>query len=64
MASMSSSNDSNNRGILKKIHPLDLWMITATGMLLVGYLSIRTRISNYVYVAKWLMEFLKSFFAN
>jgi hypothetical protein len=64
MASMSSSNESTNRGIWKKINRADVWMVAASGALLVGYLSIRTRISNYVYVAKWLMEFVKSFFGT
>jgi hypothetical protein len=61
MATMSSSNESNNRGIWKKISPIDVWMIVSTTMLLVAYLSIRTRISNYMYVARWIADFAKSF---
>jgi hypothetical protein len=63
MVAMSSSNESNNRGIRTKISPTDLWMIVATVTLLVGYLSIRSRISNYMYVARWITQFIGSFFS-
>jgi hypothetical protein len=49
---------------LKKVNWIDLWMVVASGALLVGYLSIRTRISNYMYVARWIVDFVKSFFGN
>ena len=64
MASTSSSSESHNRRIWSRVHPADVWMILATGSLLLVYLSIRVRISNYVFVAKWLWGLGKLLFVH
>jgi hypothetical protein len=63
MASTSSSSESHSRRI-RGIHPAEVWMILATLSLLVVYLSIRVRISNYVFVAKWLLGLGKLIFGH
>jgi len=64
MASTSSSSESHNRRLWRRLHPVDVWMILATGSLLLVYLSIRTRISNYVFVAHWLMGLVNLLFGR
>jgi hypothetical protein len=64
MASTSSSSESHSHRIWRRVHPAEVWMILATLSLLVVYLSIRVRISNYVFVAKWLLGLGKLIFVH
>jgi hypothetical protein len=57
---MSSSNESPNRRMVEKWNWVDIWMVVASVGFLAGYLSIRARISNYMYVVRWLVDLAKS----
>jgi hypothetical protein len=46
------------------VNLVDVWMIVASAGLLTGYLSIRTRISNYMHVARWIVDLAKSLFGG
>jgi len=61
---MSSSNESRDRRFLRNVNLVDVWMIVASAGLLTGYLSIRTRISNYMHVARWIVDLAKSLFGG
>jgi hypothetical protein len=56
MGSTLSSNESNNSKSRRRISVLDVWMIIAPLALMAGYLSIHARISNYAFVARWLLH--------
>jgi hypothetical protein len=56
MDSTSSSNELNSSSNRRRISALDVWMILAPLALLAGYLSIHARISNYAFVARWLLH--------
>lgn len=57
---MLSLNESPNRRVVQKRNWVDVWMVVASAGFLAAYLSIRARISNYMYVARWLVDFTKS----
>ena len=61
MVAMSSSNAHARNRKLPAAVPADLWMLVASSLLLVAYLSVRTRMSNYVYVLRWIIDFSRSF---
>ncbi len=56
MDSTSSSNELNSSSNRRRISALDVWMVLAPLALLAGYLSIHSRISNYAFVARWLLH--------
>jgi hypothetical protein len=46
--------------MVEKWNWVDIWMVVASVGFLAGYLSIRARISNYMYVVRWLVDLAKS----
>jgi hypothetical protein len=56
MDSTSSWNESDPSVRRSRISLLDAWMIVAPLAIMAGYLLIRARISNYVFVARWLIH--------
>ena len=61
MAPTSYSNTSRRHKTFPPVAPADLWMVVASVLLAVAYLSIRSRISNYTHVVRWMVGFFQSF---
>ena len=58
MATSASSSAGPDRKRRIPVNAFDLWMLFSTILLAIAYLTIRTRIANYVYVAKWMRSLL------
>jgi hypothetical protein len=54
MANMSFFDAPKDRDANRKMTVCDVWMAASTIILMIAYMMIRVRISNYVYVLRWL----------
>jgi hypothetical protein len=59
MATSSSSKKAPDQMRVYPVTALDVWMLVSTFLAAVGFLAIRSRIANYVYVLRWVKWFVQ-----